>query len=454
VSFAPFAVKAENSKLKTERSIMSKLNILYIHGHDTGRSVGPYGFPSDTPRIQALAEQGVLFRQAYCAAPTCSPSRASLLTGQYAHNAGMLGLAHRGFSLYDTRQHLAHTLRAAGYRTALFGVQHLTRNAQAGELGYDAVWTERTDVAGVAPQAAAWLAATPPEPFFLDVGFSEVHRPFPAPGPRDDARYTAPMRPLPDTPETRADAAGFHAGARALDSGVGAVLDALDAAGLAERTLVICTTDHGPAFPGMKSNLTDGGTGVMLIARGPGEWRGGKVVDALVSHIDLFPTLCELAGIAQPSWLQGQSLAPLLGGQAEEVRDAVFSEVTFHAAYEPQRAVRTRRWKYIRRFDGRERPVLPNVDDSPSKDVWLRAGWQERPVPAESLFDLVFDPGESYNLATSAAHADVLADMRVRLDSWMRDTADPLLSARLALPPGLVVNDPDGLSPSEPTRPA
>jgi arylsulfatase A-like enzyme len=192
----------------------------------------------------------------------------------------------------------------------------------------------------------------------------------------------------------------------------------------------------------------------MLIARGPGAWAGGKVVDALVSHIDLFPTLCDLADVPHPAWLQGRSLVPLLRGDTDSVREAVFSEVTFHAAYEPQRAARTRRWNYIRRFDGRDRPVLPNVDDSPSKDVWLAAGWRDRPVAAEQLFDLVFDPGETSNLAGLPEYVAVLAEMRSLLDAWMRDTADPLLADQLQIPRGLVVNDPDGLSPNEPTRPA
>src|SRR5207247_1678035 len=101
---------------------------------------------------------------------------------------------------------------------------------------------------------------------------------------------------------------------------------------------------------GMKCHLTDRGIGVMLILRGPGVFSGGKVCDAMVSQIDLFPTLCDLLEIEKPAWLQGRSLLPLLHGEAEEVNDEIFAEVTYHAAYEPQRCVRTRRWKYIRRY--------------------------------------------------------------------------------------------------------
>src|SRR6185369_2946181 len=84
---------------------MQRPNILYIHSHDSGRYLQPYGYNVPTPNIQKLASDGILFRQAFSGAPTCSPSRASLLTGQCAHQNGMLGLAHRGFALNDYSKH-------------------------------------------------------------------------------------------------------------------------------------------------------------------------------------------------------------------------------------------------------------------------------------------------------------------------------------------------------------
>ena len=244
----------------------------------------------------------------------------------------------------------------------------------------------------------------------------------------------------------------FKASAWELDQGIGVVLRALDDAGLAERTLVLCTTDHGIAFPRMKGNLTDHGIGVMLILSGPGGFRGGKVCDALVSHIDVFPTLCGLLHIERPRWLQGASLLPLVRGEAEELHEAIFAEVTYHAAYEPQRAVRTQRWKYIRRFDHHLGPVLANCDDSPSKDVLMRHGWTERSRPLEQLYDLVFDPNEACNMANDLSMAVVLEDMRTRLDDWMFKTDDPLLRGPVAAPPGAELNDPAHPSPSYPTR--
>lgn len=438
--------QAEKKAIRT----MQRPNILYLHSHDTGRYVQPYGHPVTTPNVQRLAEAGVLFRLAFCAAPTCSPSRAGLLTGQCAHSSGMIGLAHRGFRLNDPRRHIAHTLRAAGYHTALIGFQHLA--ADPAELGYDSVRVGSSHAEHVAPAAAAFLSGRPPRPFFLDVGFSETHRDYPPPGPLEDPRYCLPPLPLPDTPETRLDMAAFKAGARRLDQGIGAVLGALDAAGLAETTLVLCTTDHGLAFPAMKCSLTDHGTGVMLIMRGPGPFAGGAVCDALVSHVDLFPTICELLGIGRPAWLQGRSLLPLLRGEVASINDAIFAEVTYHAAYEPQRAARTTRWKYIRRFGERATPTLPNCDDSPSKDLWVAHGWRERAEAQEQLYDLVFDPNEAHNQAGDPALAETLAEMRARLDQWMRATDDPLLRGPVPSPPGARVNDPDGVSPSEPTH--
>jgi N-sulfoglucosamine sulfohydrolase len=297
------------------------VNIVYLHSHDTGRYVQPYGHPVPTPNIQRLADQGLLFRQAFCAAPTCSGSRACLLTGQWAHSNGMIGLAHRGYELDDYGRHLVRTLGEAGYWSALIGEQHVS--ADPGVLGYDRVVDIDTHHADtVAPAAVELLRSAPPRPFFLSIGFFETHREYFEPTSVRDALYSLPPANLPDRPETRRDMAGFKGSARSLDQGVGAVLNALDEHGLADDTLVMLTTDHGLPFPGAKATLYDRGLGVMLIMRGPGGFTGGKVSDALVSQIDLFPTLCELTGVAPPPWLQGRSLLPVVAGRAREVNDA------------------------------------------------------------------------------------------------------------------------------------
>jgi N-sulfoglucosamine sulfohydrolase len=425
-------------------------NILYVHSHDTGRWVEPYGYPVQTPNIQKLAEEGVIFRKAFCAAPTCSGSRACLLTGQYAHSNGMVGLAHRGFPLKDYRQHIVHTLHELGYWSALVGEQHISKKPDV--IGYDEVIKIDTHhVDDVTPVTIDLLTKRRKEPFFLSVGFFETHREFFQPSSPKKANYVLPPPNLPDTPQIRQDIAAYHASVSSLDKGVGAVLDTLDAVGIADKTLVICTTDHGLAFPGSKATLYDRGLGVMLILRGPGGFSGGKASDALVSHIDLYPTVCDLVGVPHPEWLQGKSLLPLVNGQADEIRDSIFAEATYHVAYEPQRCVRTHRWKYIRRFSDRAKPVLPNTDDGPSKTFLLANGWAERPIPSEQLYDLVFDPNEACNLAGDPSLSGVLEELRERLDTWMQETHDPLLEGAVPAPSGAELNDPNQLSPQDPT---
>jgi N-sulfoglucosamine sulfohydrolase len=423
-------------------------NILYLHSHDTGRYIQPYGHQVPTPNIQRLADQGMLFREAFCAAPSCSGSRASLLTGQWTHSNGMTGLAHRGWKLNDYGHHLVHALREAGYWSALVGEQHVSDKPEV--LGYDhVVEIDTHHVEAVAPATVSLLQDRPREPFFLSVGFFETHREYFNPTSIRDALYSLPPANLPDTPETRRDMASYKASARSLDQGVGAVMNALDEHDLADDTLVILTTDHGLAFPHAKATLTDRGIGVLLIMRGPGGFHGGRVSEALVSQIDLFPTICELIGAERPDWLQGQSLLPLMRREANSVNDAIFAELTYHAAYEPQRAIRTRRWKYIRRFGERNLPVLANVDDGPTKELFVANGWAERPLPREALYDLLFDPSESDNLADRALHAPVLAELRGRLERWMRETDDPLLDGDMEPPPGAVYNSPDARSAAE-----
>ena len=428
------------------------LNILYLHSHDTGRYVQPYGHQVPTPNIQRLADQGLLFRQAFSAAPVCSGSRAALLTGEHPHTSGMLGLAHRGYQLAEPHHHLVHTLGAAGYRSALVGEQHVSEDP--GDVGYDeVVEIDHTRAEAVAPATARLLPQlAAQQPFFLSVGFFETHREYFAPTSVRDALYSMPPANLPDTPETRRDMAAFKASARSLDQGVGAVLNALDETELADDTLVILTTDHGLAFPGAKATLTDRGLGVLLILRGPGGFHGGRVSDALVSQLDLYPTICELTGIERPDWLQGRSMLPLLRDRDREINDELYAEITFHAAYDPQRAVRTKRFRYIRRFDlDHHGPVLANVDDSPSKDLLVEHGWPERRQDPEQLYDLVFDPQESANLIADLAYAAVAQDMRARLEEWMRETSDPLLDGPIEPAPGSRLNRPDQRSPDDPT---
>jgi arylsulfatase A-like enzyme len=239
-----------------------------------------------------------------------------------------------------------------------------------------------------------------------------------------------------------------------MDNAVGRVLDALEKNGLIENTIIISTTDHGIAFPDMKAHLRDAGIGVSFMMRGPGVFSKPRVCDALLSQIDVFPTLCDHLGIARPSWLTGNSFLPILYDEKSEINDAVFAEVTYHSAYEPKRCVRTLRYKYIRRFDDRTQAVLPNCDDGPSKTYWMKQGWKELPLyQEEELYDLDFDPSEHRNLANDPGYKQTLDQLRERLVSWMKSTSDPLLKGPVPVPLGGRTSPVNGDSPREKMSP-
>lgn len=429
-------------------------NILYLHSHNSGKYIQPYGHAVSTPNMQKLAEEGVLFRNAFCAHPTCSPSRASLLTGQFPHNNGMIGLAHRGFRISDYSQLITFTLKKAGYTTILSGLRHISNDDSV--LGYDKILG---DFSTAEITACDFLNQKPKEPFFLDVGFFENHLRgrtgyFHEDGPKGDPRYVVPPACLPDLPEIREQWADYCVSANRLDFKIGQVLECLKKNGLAEKTLVICVTDHGLQFPFHMCNLTDHGISTYLILRGPEGFSGGRVLNSMVTHLDLYPTLCDLAGTETPPFAQGKSLLPLVNNSVKDLHKEIFSEIDFHASYEPQRCVRTSRWKYIKRFDGRSAPVLPNTDDSPSKRLLLEHGWRDVPLPQEQLYDLILDPVERNNLASHPEYQSSLNDMRAKLSSWMASSSDPFRSGSISAPEGATHNDPDHLSNHEKTVPA
>jgi arylsulfatase A-like enzyme len=361
------------------------------------------------------------------------------------------------YQLNDLNILLPKYLSDLGYDTAIGGVQHITRNRvdMIRNQGFQFLLNEDDlgeDVPDLHERTAKRIQeADPSRPWFMSIGFDQTHRDnrqgdpstgacFSKPSRYDpeslDSRYCLPPALYPDTPETRQDFASFKEGALRLDERIGYVLDALEKAGQRDNTLVIVTTDHGIAWPGMKCNLTDHGVGVMLAMRGPGGFSGGKVIDASVTHLDLFPTIADLLDQAKPSWLQGESLLPLVRHEVDQIHDAIFVEQGWHEKAEPQRAVRTTRYKYIRRFD----PIGPkalNCDESPTKNLLLPLGLFDRDLGEELLFDLYLDPQETNNRVNDPQLTDTLNNLRKRLKDWMVKTNDPLLSGNPVPPPGL-----------------
>lgn len=421
---------------------------MVIITHDTGRHLGCYGRGADTPNLDALAEQGVKFNQAFCTAPQCSPSRASFLTGLMPHRHGLIGLTHRGFRLNPNVPLLPKLLSQAGYFTYLFGLQHEATDAS--ELGYQTIPSVKSrSCLDVTPILLEFLADSPPQPFFVSVGFSETHRVFPKVEADLDKVKVPPF--LPDTPEIRQDIAELNESVRRVDICVGAIVKALKQHRLSNNTLVIFMTDHGIAFPGAKATLFDPGIEVALLMLGPDEFSGGKVVNAMVSNADLMPTILELLGVDVPDGIDGRSILPLVQGKVDKLHDTIFVEQTYHAAYDPMRGVRTERFKYIRSFATRPFWLPPNIDPSPTKD-WFREHQPEvyrEPRPMELLYDLNADPMERNNLAGHPDYAPALNELRERMERRMRETNDLLLKGDVLPPKGARVTSAKVWGPEE-----
>lgn len=424
-------------------------NLLFIHAHDVGRYLSPYGIAAQTPALERLAREGVMMRNAHCAAPTCSPSRAAMWTGFTAHENEMLGLVHRGFDLQDRSLHLMSHLGRCGYRTALAGLQH-EFDPGSGQAIYQKVLPLdprplETRDAHAAERAAMFIENAGEDAWALSVGFFYPHREFLEAEPGIANHVKVPDM-LPDRPETREDYARYLASVAEMDRCVGKVLEGLERSGQKDKTLVVFTTDHGIAFPEMKCSLTAHGTGVALIVRSPGQIPAGIVSDSLYTHLDLPACLCNLLGVDPPSG-RGIDYSGILTGKSQVGREDIFAEVNFHASAEPMRSVRTSRFNYIERFgDDLKRPWA-NVDDGPAKQLWMDIHCREAPVAERvALYDLQKDPQERHNLASDPEYADALASMRERLVRWMEETDDPLLSGELKIPAGAKINSVECIS--------
>jgi N-sulfoglucosamine sulfohydrolase len=429
------------------------MNILLMIADDLGRMAGCYGAHGlTTPHIDALAAQGTRFDMAFTSTASCSGSRSVIFTGLHTHQSGQYGLHHdhHHFMTFGDVATLPALMNRAGVHGGIIGKVHVGPPET-----YPWALREESgtrDIRWVAGRAAAYFAdrAADGRPFCLTVGFIDPHRDrtrggfgnaeFGAEDPAIAPEAVTVPGFLPDLPETRIELAEYARSVHRLDRGVGLVLDALAAAGLAADTLVVFLSDNGAPFLNSKTTLYDAGVHLPLILRRPGQ-RAGIANPNLVSFVDLLPTFLEAAGAGPaPAPCRGRSVLPIL----EETRalpdwDHVFGSHSFHEVtnYWPTRFLRDRRFKY-------HRNVAWQLDFPFSGDLYGSLTWEgvrrtdppmigPRPLsaylrrPAEELFDLEADPDEVTNLAGDPAHADRLAAMRDRLEAWQRATRDPWL---------------------------
>lgn len=422
-------------------------SILLITCHDLGRYLGCYGVGTvRTPNLDALAADGVRFTGAFCTAPQCSPSRASLATGRYPHSNGMLGLSHAnfGWALHPEERHLGHFLREKGYASCLIGVVHDLQVARTDGVDEALQGGHGEEVSDRALEKLAAFAAAD-RPFYLHLGYGEPHR-----RATDRADFmgfvgdyiepdVAAGLSIPgylvDEPSAREELAELQGAVRYADAAIGRVLDGLARLGLARDTLVLFTTDHGVALPRAKMSLYDPGLEVALILRLPSRgWAGERVHDALISNVDVLPTLLELVGLRVPENVQGRSFLGLLDGGAYEPRHHVFGELTYHTYFDPRRCIRTQRHKLIVNFDCTPAFMDPSQSWRPRTITVVPEKPGRATAPVVELYDLAEDPLEHRNLADDPAHAGTRRELLRRLHAWMHETGDPLLEGAVTPP--------------------
>ena len=425
-------------------------NILFLISDDHGKvDLGCYGNRHvKTPNLDAFAAQGTTFERAFTVTAVCTPSRTCFYTSLYPHQSGSFGFERmkRGVKV------IPEYLKPAGYRTGCIGKLHLMPDksklfdtyVDVKKLGFG------RDVEGYAREVKQFLAGPTDKPFFLQVGFSDPHRPFPTPGvktgkkaevsnPHDPADvYIPPM--LADIPPVRKEMAQYYDAIHRLDRGVGLILKALEDAGLAKNTLVIYAGDHGGAFPFSKTTLYDGGLNVPFIARWPGKLAAGARTNAMVHFVDLLPTFLDLAGAKIPEHLEGKSFAPVLTRGAAKHRDVVFGSHTTHFYHPscPSRSIREDQYHYIYNLAaGNEFRSDSLVGITYTAMAKAAAGGKNPDLtrrlkrlkyrPREELYDVLADPFELRNLADDPKFAGEMTRLHQRLAAFMKDIDDPWL---------------------------
>ncbi|MEM9366689.1 MAG: sulfatase-like hydrolase/transferase, partial [Planctomycetota bacterium] len=419
----------------------SKPNILvYLSDDHSQFDSSLYGNDNiPTPEFERLAASGMTFTHAFVASPSCAPSRAAMLTGLMPARNG--AEANHTYPRPGTHSLIA-DLQDAGYQVAAFGKVAHGGPKQVASYGFDHIGKERT-IQKVRGEVEAWLTQRKSKkPLCLFVGTQNPHVPWTSPPTFDPAEVAFPPHHL-DTPATREHRAAYYQEIKELDAFLGE-LRAIAANSLGENTLFIHTSDHGSQWPFGKWNLYDYGIRVPFIAA----W-GGKIApdtrsDAMISWVDLLPTLIDITGGTTPGNLDGQSFANVLLGKASQHRDVIFTTHTGDTVKNifPIRSIRTREWKLVHNLhpefaftnhsDLDRKPQagaywnewteLAKVDERAKRIVdqyYQRPEWQ--------LFHVSQDRWEQTNLIDEPEHAARVTELKRRLRSWMAEQGDQQL---------------------------
>ena len=455
-------------------------HIVMFVADDHGQDTGAYGHPVvKTPNLDALAAEGVLFRHAYATTASCSASRSVILSGLHNHRTAQYGHEHdySHFRSYDHLRTLPALLGEAGYRTGRIGKYHVGPEAA---YPFDEVLggNDRSSVE-MAEATGAFIRSRGERPLFLYVATSDPHRgggvaaelpgspdrfgnrpqgyPGITPVIYDPADVVVPGW-LPDSPASRAELAQYYQSISRLDQGFGRLMQVLKEEGIYDSALIVYLSDHGAAFPGAKTTVYEPGLRSPLIVRHPDAVRRGVTSDAMISWVDLTPTVLDHAGVAPPVYeqhvqsadvraladfpaqhgLHGRSFLAAARGEALAGWDEVYASHTFHEIqmYYPMRVVRGRQYKLI--WNIAHQLPFPFATDLWSAATW-QAAWTQGPGarygrrtvtsyiqrPEFELFDLERDPHESKNLAADPAHRATLDAYKEKLRTFQAQTSDP-----------------------------
>lgn len=414
-------------------------NILWISFEDTNPFYGCYGDKvARTPNLDKLASEGCVWPKAFSTAGVCAPARSAVITGMYPisigthhmrttheHAAGADLLPRYSAVIPHYVKCFSEYFRAAGY--------YCTNNKKT-DYQFDppfTAWNECSDT-------AHWRnRPDPDQPFFAVFNPCRTHESSQWPDKTPKITFDPDDMQLPpyfpDTPKVREAMARMYTRIEQSDTQLGELLAQLEEDGLADNTIVVHWSDHGP-LPRGKRWPYDSGLHVPMIIRWPGEIEPGTISKQLVSTIDLAPSMLSAAGLPIPCHLQGRAF---LGPKAEAPREYIYaSRDRYDESYDMVRAVRDRRYKYIRHYCPEKSYLVWNayLNNHPIVQEWNRLYLNDeltddqavmfQPRPAEELYDTEADPHELNNLADDTAHFQTLEKLRGALDHWIKEVGD------------------------------
>lgn len=410
----------------------SPANIVLIIADDISwNDLGCYGHPTlKTPHLDALAQQGIRFTNAYLTTSSCSPSRCSLITGRYPHNTGAPELH---TDLPEDQVRFPQLLQDAGYYTVISGKQHMgsyatrafdVRSGGRGP-GREEDWVEQLRERSMDQPFFCWFAST------------DAHRGWTIDetAPEYEPQDVVVPPYLIDDEATRRDLTGYYHEVSRFDTYVGRIVEELKRQDVFDQTLLICIADNGRPFPRCKTRLYDSGIKTPMIVTWPERIDEPAVCDSLVSTIDIAATCLDVAELEPDPRIQGVSFLPVLDDPAARVREVVFAEHNWHVYQNHERMVRFGDWLYIRNnfpgqanlckeayIGGAGESLLAahrRGDVTPAQQMVFR-----RPCPPEELFRVSSDPQQLTNLANDSRYAEQLELARRLLAEWTRATGD------------------------------